>query len=141
MPPNETPEPTPSPQDATQSPTPPPIPTPPYSAPREEPPDPWKWLQRFIYQRFGFVGLFIVAVLVLVWSNWNTVKDFPVISSIVTWFSQEPLPKADPQRFAVAIAHLEYDKEQQYEGPRVSSEQKVTRCTYLFDFAIHIGKL
>jgi tetratricopeptide (TPR) repeat protein len=61
------------------------------------------------------VGLFIVAVLVLVWSNWNTVKDFPVISSIVTWRSQAPLPKADPQRFAVALAHLEHDKEQQYE--------------------------
>lgn len=38
-----------------------------------------------------------------------------MVSFIVTWLSQAPLPKADPQRFAVALAHLEHDKEQQYE--------------------------
>jgi len=59
--------------------------------------------------------IIVVVVLPLLWSNWSTVKDFPGISSIVAWFSQAPLPKADPQRFAVALAHLEHDKDQQYE--------------------------
>jgi hypothetical protein len=69
-----------------------------------------------IYKRFGGLGLLILFLLGLAWSiNWSTVKDFPGVSSIVTWWSQAPLPKADPQRFAVALAHLEHDKERQYE--------------------------
>jgi hypothetical protein len=50
-----------------------------------------------------------------IWSNWSTVKTFPVVSSLVAWFSQTRLPKADSQRFAVALAHLEYDHDAQYE--------------------------
>jgi hypothetical protein len=63
------------------------------------------------------IAAVLATVLVLLWSNWNwsTVKDLPVVSTVVTWFSQAPLPKADPQRFAVALAHLEHDKDQQYE--------------------------
>jgi hypothetical protein len=115
MPPNETPESAPSPQKATQPPAPPPIPSSPSSSPREEPPDPWERFRRLIYQRFGFAGLIIVALLVLLWSNWSTVKDLPGVSAIGTWLSQAPLPKADPQRFTVALAHLEHDKDQRYE--------------------------
>jgi tetratricopeptide (TPR) repeat protein len=37
------------------------------------------------------------------------------VATIRTQFSQAPLPTADPQRFAVALAHLEYDQDQQYE--------------------------
>jgi len=116
MPPNETPGPAPPPKDAPQPPATPPIPTSLSPAPPEEPPDLGKWIQRYIYSKFGLWGLIIVVVVLpLLWSNWSTVKDFPGISSIVAWFSQAPLPKADPQRFAVALAHLEHDKDQQYE--------------------------
>jgi len=119
MPPNETPEPALPPQDAPQPPGPPPTPASPSSVPRAELPDPWEWLRRSIYQRFGRRGLIIVALLAtlvpLLWSNWSTVKELPGVSSLITRFSQAPLPKADPQRFAVALAHLEYDKDQQYE--------------------------
>src|SRR5262245_56535723 len=116
MPPHETPEPVPPPQAASPPPAPPPLPAPPSSAPREAPPDPWKWFQRCIYQRFGLKGFLLVAVLVpLVWSNWSTVKELPGVSSMRTWFSQASLPTVDPRRFAVALAHLEHDTARQYE--------------------------
>ena len=113
MPPHETPEPVPPPQDAPQPPAPPPIPASPSPVPREQQlPDPWEQFRRVIYKRFGLPGLIIIAVLILSWSNWSTVKMLPGVSSVVIWFSQTPLPKADPKRFAVALAHLELDKEQ-----------------------------
>jgi hypothetical protein len=72
-------------------------------------------MQRWLYRRFGLRRSILASLLVLIiswmWSNWSTVKTLPVVSSIVTSFSQAPLPKADPQRFAVALAHLEDDKE------------------------------
>jgi tetratricopeptide (TPR) repeat protein len=49
------------------------------------------------------------------WVSRDKVKDFPGVPSLMCWVSQERLPRADPQRFAVALAHLEYDKDQQYE--------------------------
>ena len=119
MPPNETPEPAPPPQDATPLSVTPSTPASPSLAAPEEPPDLWKSMQRWFYRRFGRRGFIFIALLVLIipwiWSNWSTVQNLPVVSSIFTWFSQAPLPKADPQRFAVALVHLEYDKEQQYE--------------------------
>jgi tetratricopeptide (TPR) repeat protein len=68
-----------------------------------------------IYQRFGLPGLAIGAILVLLWSNWDTVKKLPGVTDTILWFSQAPLPRADPQSFAVALAHLEYDKDQKSE--------------------------
>jgi hypothetical protein len=117
--PDKTPEPASPPQDASQPPPPPPFSVPSSPPTQEEPPDLWKSFLRWIHRKFGLRGSIVVtvfAVLVpLVWSNRDTVKNFPVISFIVTKLSQAPLPKADPQRFAVALAHLEYDKDQQYE--------------------------
>jgi tetratricopeptide (TPR) repeat protein len=111
MPPDETPKPTLPPQEA------PPPPASPPPAPQEELPDLSKWFQRLIYQYFGRWGLIMVAVLVvvvpLVWSNWSTVRDLPGMATIRTWLSQAPLPTVDPQRFAVALAHLEHDQDQQ----------------------------
>jgi hypothetical protein len=116
MPPNERPEPALPPQNATQPPAPLPIPSSPSPTVQEEPPDPWKWFQRCIYRRFGLRGWLIVVLLIVIvpwlWSNWGAVKGLPIVFTSVTWFF--PLPKADPQRFAVALAHLEHDKDQQY---------------------------
>src|SRR5688500_12037776 len=89
MPPNDTPEPAPPPQEA------PPPPASPPPAPQEKPPDPWEWAQRVIYQRFGPKGLILIAVVVLLWSNWSTVRDLPGMATIRTWLSQAPLPTVD----------------------------------------------
>jgi hypothetical protein len=112
MPPDGTPESAQPPQNPPSplAPAPSASPAPP---PQEELPDLSKWVQRLIYQWFGRRGLVIVAILIvvvpLVWSNWSTVRDLPGVATIRMWVSQAPLPTADPQRFAVALAHLEHD--------------------------------
>jgi hypothetical protein len=57
----------------------------------------------------------VLAFIILLWSNWSWVKDLPGVSTIVMWRSQAPLPTADPQRFAVALAHLEDDQGKHHE--------------------------
>jgi len=83
----------------------------------EEASDPGKLIQQYINKKYGRRVLIVGFVLYLLWSNWNwsTVKDLPGVSTVVKWWSQAPLPKADPRRFAIALAHLEKDKEQQHE--------------------------
>jgi protein O-GlcNAc transferase len=98
--PSDTPKPNLSPKEAIQPPPSPPTPTSPAPTPQEEPPDAWELFRGAIYRRFGVPGLIVVAVVVLVWSNWSTVKDFPGIATIRTWFFQASLPTADPQRFS-----------------------------------------
>ena len=115
MPPNPPPEPVSPRQEVTPSPASIPTPTSPPPIPQEELPDPWKWFRQVIFRWLGLPGLILVAVLSVVWSNWSTVKDLPGVATIRTWVCQAPLPKADPQRFAVALAHLEGDKDHQYE--------------------------
>jgi hypothetical protein len=110
MPPNETPEPAPPPQDATQPPAPQPISAPPPAVPREEQlPDPWEQFRRVIYKRFGLPGLTIIAVLILLWSNWSTVKELPGISTFVRWVSQELLPNA---HVAQTLSGIVWDEDQ-----------------------------
>ncbi|MGH8068904.1 MAG: hypothetical protein ACRERE_27465 [Candidatus Entotheonellia bacterium] len=113
--PDKIPELVPPPQEAPPPPASPPTPTSPAPAPQEKPPNPSEWAQRVIYQRFGLAGLILVAIVGLVWSNWSSVRELPGVATIRTWLSQAPLPTADPQRFAVALAHLEHDQDQQYE--------------------------
>src|SRR6266568_3146393 len=62
-----------------------------------------------VNKKYGRRVLIVGFVLYLLWSNWNwsTVKDLPGVSTVVKWWSQAPLPKADPRRFAIALAHLE----------------------------------
>ena len=117
MPPNQTPEHPQPPQDAPPSPPAPPIPVSPSPTTPEEASDPGKLIQQYINKKYGRRVLIVGFVLYLLWSNWNwsTVKDLPGVSTVVKWWSQAPLPKADPRRFAIALAHLEKDKEQQHE--------------------------
>ena len=51
----------------------------------------------------------VIGVLIAIFTFLKENKSF------IPWFAQAPLPKADPQRFAVALAHFEHDKDQQYE--------------------------
>jgi tetratricopeptide (TPR) repeat protein len=45
----------------------------------------------------------------LVWTQWGTVKAWPGISAVVAHLERKALPEADPDRFSVAVAHLEDD--------------------------------
>jgi len=66
-------------------------------------------------RRFGqFVFALVFIVGLGLW-NWDKIRDLPGVSPIVSWTFQKSLPKADPKRFAVAIAHLENDKDRQHE--------------------------
>jgi len=72
----------------------------------------------FFVRRFGrqlgfLFGLVVVTGLIL-W-NWEKIQNLPGVSPIISRISQKSLPKADPRHFAIAIAHLENDKDHQYE--------------------------
>ncbi len=105
-----------APQNVTQAPEPAPAPTP----TQEEGPYDFKLLlQRFFVRCFGRpFGLFLFGLVIVVgltWWNWDKIQALPGVSPIVSWISQQSLPKADPKRFAVAVTHLENDQNHQYE--------------------------
>lgn len=62
-----------------------------------------------------FFCLVIVALLVVLAFQGKKVCEVSVIDSICTWASREWLPTADRSRFAVAVAHLDGDKDQRIE--------------------------
>ncbi len=85
-------------------------------------PDVNEELKRQFYQRYGLWGLVVLSVILLViggvfeiWRNWNTARTRPGIKQILAWFDRSELPKADPERFTVALAHLEHDEAGQSE--------------------------
>ncbi|HUU46324.1 MAG TPA: tetratricopeptide repeat protein [Acidobacteriota bacterium] len=67
-----------------------------------------KWLNRHL-PRWAKVALPVVIAAGLVWWYWEHVNRLPGVSQIVEWLETQPLPDADPDRFAVAIANLEND--------------------------------
>ena len=88
----------------------------PGTSPSPEPPDVRTEIQRRIYQRFGLRGLVVLLVIggvVWAWWDWHDIRKHPRIQPILTWFSG--LPQADPDRFSVALAHLENDDDRRYE--------------------------
>ena len=90
---------------------------PPVTLPSMEPPDPKAEIRRAIYKRFGVPGLIVILILggvVWTWWNWDDIRKRPGIQPILTWFS--PLPQADPERFTVALAHLENEDDHRYEN-------------------------
>jgi len=72
-----------------------------------EPPDLWKLLQ-WVWRRFGWVGLVFLAC-VGIWWQWDHISKLPGIEPLVARLTQQSLPRAEPGRFNVAIAHLEGD--------------------------------
>jgi tetratricopeptide (TPR) repeat protein len=69
-------------------------------------------LRKWLYERLGLkglLGLAVLSVLASAWWNWEQVQKLPVMSAVIELLSREGPPKADPQRFSIAIAHLEND--------------------------------
>jgi hypothetical protein len=49
------------------------------------------------------------------YTHWDSVSKWPGISPIVTYVLQQPVPKADQNRFTILVAHLENDPNREYE--------------------------
>ncbi|MEO6165422.1 MAG: hypothetical protein ABIP88_14925, partial [Candidatus Binatia bacterium] len=75
-------------------------------------PDISKIIMNWIWRKVGMCGLyaiFLLGVLWTIWSQRDNVLSLPVVRNVVKSFSQEPIPRADPKRFSIAVVHLEGD--------------------------------
>ena len=63
----------------------------------------------------GVIIFFIVLLLAVLWWNWKRVRQLPGFKKAVYWLTKKSLPKADPNRIAVAVAHIDDDKEREVE--------------------------
>jgi hypothetical protein len=81
-------------------------------------PDPKADLQHWVYRKAGYLGLVALLILLGVVGKWKDIKDLPGISFLIDRFyerlHQESIPLADPKRFSLALAHLEYDNDGHY---------------------------
>ena len=71
-----------------------------------------------LFRRFGIRGLVALALIPVafyLWTEWDKIKKGPGLAPVIAYLTREPLPKADPQRFSVVVAHLEDDANQEHE--------------------------
>jgi tetratricopeptide (TPR) repeat protein len=72
----------------------------------------------WVFRKWKNTGLVVLAFLfavVFVYTNWDKVRKWPGIDSIVSRITQDPVPTVDPDRFTVFVAHLDNDTDQEYE--------------------------
>jgi hypothetical protein len=77
----------------------------------------WKASFERIRQRFGMPVAVLLALSVaggLVWWNWDDIAKRPGVESLLARFKQRALPTAPAGRLAIAVAHLERDKDQEH---------------------------
>lgn len=77
-----------------------------------------KLIEGWVWKHFGFTGVVVLAVVigvVAIWWQWDQIVKLPVIAQVAKFVSREPLPRADPQRFSIAVAHLEGDTNSELE--------------------------
>jgi hypothetical protein len=78
----------------------------------------------WIYHRLGIpglVGLVLLGAAWYVWTHWDKVKIWPGVGTMVTYWTRSGVPQADPERYAVMMAHLENDDKGQHERLRVEA--------------------
>jgi tetratricopeptide (TPR) repeat protein len=83
-----------------------------------KPPDFYELVKKWVFEHFGIPGLLGLAVLAAafwVYKNWDKVKTWPGIASILAYLRRRWVPKADPNRFSVMVAHLEKDAQMEHE--------------------------
>ena len=87
-------------------------------SPEEKAPDLSESFKQWVYRTFGIPGLVVLALLLFaggVWWKWPDIRKRPFVGRIIDRSSPARLPKADPARFTVALAHLEKDPQQEHE--------------------------
>jgi tetratricopeptide (TPR) repeat protein len=71
-----------------------------------------KLVEEWVKKRFGIPGILALAIILAlgaIWWKWDDVAKVPGISELVKLLSREKLPHADPDRFSIAVAHLDGD--------------------------------
>lgn len=71
-------------------------------------------IRAWIFKRYGFYGLGVIALAALglyVWTNWSDVREMPGISAALDWIFEEPVPRASVNRFSILVANLDNDPE------------------------------
>jgi tetratricopeptide (TPR) repeat protein len=83
-----------------------------------KPPEAYELVREWAFYHFGIAGLIAIAVLVAafsVYKNWDKVKIWPGIASLLAYWRRWPVPQADPSRFSILVAHLENDAQSEHE--------------------------
>ena len=75
----------------------------------------WKVVSHVFRGLWGTIVFVIILVAFGLFWQWDKVERLPVAKNVIGWFVREPLPKADPTRFAVAVSHLENDDDHNFE--------------------------
>jgi hypothetical protein len=79
----------------------------------------WKNLvEDWVREHFGLTGIVVLAVVfavVAIWWLWDQIVELPGIKEIARLAGRKPLPRADPKRFSIAVAHLEGDANSELE--------------------------
>ena len=78
-------------------------------------PNPPEIVRRWVVQRVGVRWAAVIFATVgtawFLFTKWDDVRKWPIVGPSVTRWNQRPIPKADPNRFSVMVAHLENDDE------------------------------
>jgi tetratricopeptide (TPR) repeat protein len=80
-----------------------------------------EWLADRLYKRFGIPGVFALAAIPVllygafqVWTNWDTVRAWPGIPTLISRWNTQPIPQADPARYSIVVADLDGDVDEEY---------------------------
>jgi hypothetical protein len=77
----------------------------------------WKTSFDRLRNQFGIpVAVLFVLLCVggLTWWNWDDISKKPGVTDIVSWLTQQQVPRAKPGRFTIALTNLEGDKESRF---------------------------
>jgi hypothetical protein len=69
-------------------------------------------VEEWVKKRFGIPGIVALTVLLALggmWWKWDEVVKVPGVADLVKFATKEPLPRGDPQRFSIAVTHLDGD--------------------------------
>jgi tetratricopeptide (TPR) repeat protein len=75
----------------------------------ENPPDISTEIKRRVYRYGGITGLILLFALPWIISHWDVFRYIPGVSQIERRLREKSIPRADPTRFSVAVAHLSGD--------------------------------
>lgn len=73
--------------------------------------------RRWVFRRFGVVGLLGLAVVSAVfvgWWQWDTISTRRGVAPLVDYLTRASIPQADPARFSVLVARLENDSSHEH---------------------------